>query len=69
MAESPDGMTILMVEPRNYDQIIELSQSSPNPYTVEDLERLRASGRTKNRVVMVMFMSPDYWTNGLKEKK
>ena len=59
----PEGMTILTVEPRNYDEIIERSQGNPHkePYTKESLERLRADAKNINSVALVMFLDPEWY--------
>jgi hypothetical protein len=63
MASAPEGMTILEVEPYNYEKIIELSQGTEKgPYTEQDLELMRLNARARNSVAMVMFTAPDFWT-------
>lgn len=66
MAIAPEGMTLLTIEPRNYDKIIELSQNTPNPYTREELEQIQARHHSNNSAGIVMFMEPDFWTRERK---
>jgi hypothetical protein len=62
MAKSPEGMTILTVEPRNYAEIIERSKNTEKrPYSREDLMRIRSEARSKNNVALIMFMDADFW--------
>lgn len=64
MAKPPEGMTILTVEPRNYDEIIERSQGNlyKEPYTRESLVRIRSEAKAKNTVALVMFLDPNFWS-------
>lgn len=64
MAEAPEGTTLLTIEPRNYDKIIELSQNTHNPYTREELEGLRARNAGNNSAGIVMFIDPSFWKQG-----
>lgn len=56
MEETEDWLTILVCEPRNYDRILELSKTTQEPYTLEDLERISATARSRNTVAMISFM-------------
>lgn len=67
MAKPPEGMTILSIEPRNYNKIVELSQNTPNPYTLEELINLQARYTGTARLGIVAFFDKDFWKGDANE--
>lgn len=66
MAYPPTGMEIITVLPTHYDDIVQRSQGTQNPYTREELEHIRARAQANNSVALVMFLDADFW-NGPRE--
>lgn len=63
MAQTPEGITMMLVTPSNFEDIIEASTGHPfePAYTEEKLREIRAKAQNNNSVAYVCFMDDTVW--------